>query len=269
MNSEFSFERLFGLIRKQWIENKKFYTLGSLALLGMMAMSIFLFWVLMDGDHWEEETAYKIYLVGLVICGSIYGSISFATLGNKEKGQYWLSFPASVTEKMIVTIFYSTIVFFLVYTGCFLLCKWGAELYIVSYVKTHEGSYLQEMKWEDNFGEAIKYIIWGYFCLQSLFVLGSVYFKQYAYIKTIIFVTLIGGMLTFLIAKIASGLFSQFNFYWNNLELREFHDPENYGVYKSYALGATLSKVLGYLLTYSWVPLFWVITWYRLKEKEI
>jgi hypothetical protein len=269
MNSAFSFERLFGLIRKQWIENKKFYTLGSLALLAMMAISIYLFWILMDGEHWREQTAYQIYLIGLVLCGSIYGSISFATLGNKEKGQYLLSFPASVTEKMIVTIFYTTIVFFLVYTSCFLLCKLGAELYIVSYVKIHEGAYLQEMKWEDNFGEAFKYIIWGYFCLQSLFILGSVYFKQFAYIKTIIFVTLIGGALSFLIAKMAMGMFSQFNFYWNNLELREFHDPENYGVYKSYALGSTLSKVLGYLLTYSWVPLFWVITWFRLKEKEI
>ena len=269
MNNEFSFERLIGLIRKQWIENKKFYTLGSLALLGMMGICITLFWVLMDGDHWREQTAYEIYLIGLMLCGSIYGSISFATLGNKEKGQYWLSFPASVTEKMIVTIFYTTIVFFLVYTSCFLLCKWAAELYMVAYIKTHAGASLQEMNWEQHFGEAYKYFIWGYFCLQSLFILGSVYFKQFAFIKTVIFVTLIGGALSFLIAKMAMGMFSQFNFYWNNLELREFHDPENYGVYKSYALGSTLSKVLGYLLTYSWVPLFWVITWFRLKEKEI
>ena len=269
MNSEFSFERLFGLIRKQWIENKKFYTLGALALLGMMGICMYLFWVLMDGHNYSDMTAYQIYVIGLILCGTIYGSISFNMLGNKEKGQYWLTFPASVTEKLLVTFFFNLVLFFLVYSACFFLSKWGAQVYIEQYLKENEHASYQPMNWKDGFGEAFPYIIWGYFCLQSLFILGSVYFKQFAFIKTVIFVTIIGGALSFLLAKLAINLFPNYNFYWNNLELREYHDPSNYGVYKSYALGSTLSKVLGYLLTYSWVPLFWVITWFRLKEKEI
>lgn len=269
MNSEFSFVRLFGLIRKQWIENKKFYTLGSLALLGLMAISMIIFWVLMDGDNYMEAFAYNLYVIGLILAGLIYGSISFSILGSKEKGQYWLSFPASHTEKLITTIFFNVILFFIVYTLCFFVVKWGCQAYIENYIRTHKWASIRPMDWENGFGKIFYYIIWGYFCLQSLFILGSVYFKQFAFIKTVIFVTIIGGALSFVLAKLAINLFPDYNFYWNNLELREYHDPANYGVYKSYALGSTLSKVLGYLLTYSWVPLFWVITWFRLKEKEI
>ncbi len=269
MHNEFSFERLIFLIRKQWIENKKFYTLGSLALLGMMAICQYFFYLKMDAWHFSEQTAYQIYLVGLILCGTIYGSMSFSVLGNKEKGQYWLSFPASHTEKMITTIFYNTIVLFLVYTSCFFICKWGTETYFLSLLSTREGATFTKMNWEKGFGEAFPYILWGYFCLQALFILGSVYFKQFAFIKTVIFVTLIGGAVVFLVAKMAQGLFADFNFFWNNLELREYHIPGNYGEYKSYQLGSTLSKILGYLLTYSWLPVFWLVTWFRLKEKEI
>lgn len=268
MNSTFSFERLFGLIRKQWIENSRFYVLGSLAILGMMAMTMILFWVIIDGDNYSETTAYNIYLTGLILIGTVYGSISFSILGNKEKGQYWLSFPASHLEKMITNILYTTVLFFIVYSLCFLLVKWGAQTYIENYVSKHEWARFNKTNWKDNYGEGFRYILWGYFCLQALFILGSVYFKQYAYIKTVIIVSVAAGILVLIFAKLAQSLFSNFNFFWNDLELRTYQD-NNFGVYKSYALGSTLSKILGYILVYSWVPVFWVITWYRLKEKEI
>ncbi|KYP15011.1 hypothetical protein [Flavihumibacter sp. CACIAM 22H1] len=269
MNNTFSFQRLFALLRKQWIENNRFYLLGSLALLGLMAISMIIFWVIMDGDNYTESAAYAIYLVGLYITGTVYGSISFSILGSKERGQYWLSFPASHAEKLITTILYNTVLFFVVYTLSFLLVKWTAQTYVINYVRTHQWASFTPMNWDTNFGIAFPYIVWGYFCVQALFILGSVYFKQFAFIKTIISVTVIGGVLVFILAKIAINLFPNYNFFWNNLELREHHIADNYGVYKAYALGSNLSKVLGYLLTYSWLPVFWLVTWYRLKEKEL
>jgi hypothetical protein len=269
MNSNFSIERLFGLIRKQWIENSRFYLLGSLAIFGLMTICMIIFWVLMDGDNYSESFAYNLYIIGLILTGTIYGSISFSILGSKEKGQYWLSFPASHAEKLITSIFFNVILFFIVYTLSFMLVKWGCQTYIESYIRTHKWASIRPMNWEDGFGEVFYYIIWGYFCLQALFMLGSVYFRQYAFIKTAIFVSIIAGILTFFIAKISMNMFQGHGFFWNGLELREHHVPENYGIYKSYSLGTTLSKVLGYLLTYCWIPVFWLVTWYRLKEKEL
>lgn len=269
MNSNFSFERLFGLIRKQWIENSRFYLLGSLALFGLMTICMIFFWVLMDGRQYSESFAYSLYLIGLFLTGTIYGSISFSILGSKEKGQYWLSFPASHAEKLVTSIFYNVILFFIIYTLSFLVVKWGCQLYIESYISTHKWASLRPMDWENGIGEVFYYFVWGYFCLQALFMLGSVYFKQYAFIKTAIFVSIIAGVFTFLLAKVSMNFFQGYGFNMENLEIRDHHVPENYGIYKSYSLGTGLATTLRYLLTYCWIPVFWLITWYRLKEKEL
>jgi hypothetical protein len=267
MNNTFSFERLFALIRKQWIENSRFYMLGTLALLGLMTIALVFFWVSMDGYAWDERTAYVIYLAGLFIVGSIYGSISFSVLGSKEKGQYWLSIPASHLEKLITTILYNTMFFFVVYTACFFLVKFGAQLYIENTARTVEGASFTPIDWNGSFGTELGYFMLLYFTLQTLYILGSVYFKQYAFIKTTIIVSVLCCILIFVFAKTAETMFSGYNFNLKGLELRSYQDDN--GVYRSYSLGEDLSRVLGYILKYSWVPLFWVVTWFRLTEKEI
>lgn len=269
MNNSFSLTRLSGLIRKQWLENNRFYVLASLALLGVMSLSVIVFWVLSGGVRYAEKDAYIIYMVGLFIVGTIYGSISFSVLGSKEKGQYWLSFPASHAEKLVTQILYYSVFFFLVYTGLFFIVKSAAQAYIESYVATHEYASFTPMNWTGEFERNIAYVIWGYFCVQTLFILGSVYFKQYSFIKTTIFVSAFLFVFIFLFVKTMMFFFKDSGFQWEGMEMRMYHVPDNYGTYKSYKLGNWLSTFITYVFIYWWVPLFWVITWFRLKEKEL
>ncbi len=46
-----------------------------------------------------------------------------------------------------------------------------------------------------GFGEAIPYFIYGYFAVQSLYLLGSVYFRRYTFILT----TVVGALLFFIL----------------------------------------------------------------------
>src|SRR5258708_21850858 len=69
MTSYFSFPRLLQLIRKQWIENSRFYLLSSLALVGMLAL-VFAFWISGSMPDYHEEITYVIFLFGLFITGT-------------------------------------------------------------------------------------------------------------------------------------------------------------------------------------------------------
>ena len=133
MTTTFSFSRLLQLIRKQWFENSRLYIFSILALLGILGL-VMIFWVITDGPHYSEDSLYIIFLFGLFIAGSVFASMSFSMLGNKERGTYWLAFPASHLEKLICMIFYNVVVFTVVYCACFFLLKSMAVTYVNSFV---------------------------------------------------------------------------------------------------------------------------------------
>jgi hypothetical protein len=109
MSSTFSISRLGKLIVKQLFENSRLYIFSVLALFGLLSL-VFAFWISATGPHFYEVGAYIIFLFGLFITGSVFASMSFNMLGSKDKGIYWLGIPATHLEKLICTIFYSTIV---------------------------------------------------------------------------------------------------------------------------------------------------------------
>ncbi len=140
MTTTFSFPRLLQLIRKQWFENSRLYLFSTLALLGMLGLVI-IFWIMSGGKNYSEDNLYIIFLFGLFIAGSVFASMSFSMLGNKEKGTYWLAFPASHLEKLLCMIFYNAIVFTLVYCICFFLVKTLAITYVSALVADDPGVY--------------------------------------------------------------------------------------------------------------------------------
>src|SRR5215213_4113436 len=136
MTSTFSFSRLGKLITKQLFENSRLYIFSVLALFGLLAL-IFAFWIGADGPTYAEEATYVIFIFGLFIAGSIFASMAFNMLGSKDKGIYWLSVPATHLEKLICTIFYSIILFTIVYCLCFYIVKSIGVAFLTEYVKKH------------------------------------------------------------------------------------------------------------------------------------
>ena len=122
MNNSFSFSRLGLLIKKQWFDNAKLYTLSVLALIGLLSI-IFIFWAIANGDRYDEEDTYVIFLILLFGAGLIFASTTFSALGDKAKGTYWLSIPATHLEKLVCGIFYSLIVFLAVYLLSFFIIQ--------------------------------------------------------------------------------------------------------------------------------------------------
>lgn len=267
MTTTFSFSRLLQLIRKQWVENSRLYLFSVLALLGMQGL-IMLFWVIAAGKHYGEDSLYIIFVFGLFVAGAVFASMSFSILGNKEKGTYWLAFPASHLEKLLCTIFYNVIVFTVVYCICFFLVKSAAVGYVNALVAEKPGDYsFRRSVWDSrrSFLGVLPYFIYGFFAIQAFYLLGSVYFSRYSFVIT----TIIGSALIFAFAYYSIELVqNSFNGYsWNGDHLRKYDTGDN--TYQRYGLSPWVTDLLGFTVKYIWAPVFWVVAWFRLKEKQI
>lgn len=268
MTTTFSVPRLLQLIRKQWFENSRLYLFSILALLGMLGLIMF-FWAIADGKSYSEDSLYIIFIFGLFTAGAVFASMSFSMLANKERGTYWLAFPASHLEKLICMIFYNVVVFTVVYCACFFFLKSIAVTYINSLVAGDPQAYsFRRSVWDSDhsFLGIVPYFIYGFFAVQAFYMMGSVYFPRYSFVLT----TMIGSALIFLFVyysmELLKGSFHE-GYSWNGDHLRKY--DADFNSYKRYELSPVLTNLVSFGIKYIWAPVFWVVAWFRLKEKQI
>lgn len=268
MTKDFSFTRLLLLIKKQWFENAKYYLYGTLALLGLLGV-IFLFWLNLGGRRYDGQSLILIFFVGLFLSGAIFASTSFTMLGNKAKGMYWLSFPASHLEKLICLIFYNFIVFTVVYCLCYFLIEQAAVSYIHHLVKSNPESFsFQEIDWSPASENLfyLWYFLYAFFAVQALYLLGSIYFRRYSFILTTIITAFLLFCFIFFMKSLSDT--SSFGLSVNSDNVLYASTFQGGFLYK-YTFGAILSHALIFLTKFIWAPFFWLVSWFRLKEKEI
>ena len=271
MTANFNFFRLLKLIRKQWIENARIYFLSTLALIGILAL-IFIFWLVTGGHHYDEENLYVIFIIGLYIAGAVFASTSFSMLAEKRQGVYWLGFPASHLEKLLTVLFFNLVVFTIVYSLCFFLIKTIAVTYLHSLIAENPLKYsyrLVDLKSENGLMSVFPNFLYGFFAVQSFYLLGSIYFSRFSFIiTTVIGVAMFLLFMWFTISLITNSLPDGFNFGGSYVSKFGKESGTDGGSYR-YPLPVLLLGTLSFLAKFVWAPVFWLITWFRLKEKEI
>lgn len=280
-NQLFSFRRWQLLVAKHWVENRRRYALSLLAIAGLLT-AWFAFLIAMDAyapliNFMQLAT----YFFGLYFTGCLYASMLFAELSTKKEALPWLSLPASNLEKLLCALLFGVLFFFVAYTLVFYLVDipmvhWANSILrhhprtwpnttqlvppvAVYNVFTATGAPLPEREYH--------IFLLGYFAVQAAFLLGSVYFTRYAFIKTIVVVVLC--MLSFVVFQRAV-VHPLLPTGWNNnvfrwtQELYDFEPPQN-----DLRLPASLENVLIALAQYGLPPFLWFVTYHRLKEKEV
>jgi hypothetical protein len=109
------------------------------------------------------------------------------------------------------------------------------------------------------------FILLGFFAIQSAFILGSVYFGRYTFIKSAVAVLVF--ILFFMVVQKSIIEATMPNGWHRN----EFAWEKSRGTTFMLAVRfpAFLSGVLGFVLSYGITLVFWVATYFRLKEKEV
>ncbi|MBS1661918.1 MAG: hypothetical protein JST68_12800 [Bacteroidetes bacterium] len=278
MNNHFNLNRWWMLVTLHWVENRRRYVLSLLAIAG--AMIAIIGFIFANDRHRPMSQNYQfgLYYTGLCLIGCFYGSLIFAELGRKREATLYLSLPASQLEKLLCGLFYGVIGFFVAYSLLFYLLdlpatKIADHLIIKYYWKPRNtprpepvGIYniltsSDEYRVKDTIAALVIYQV-----LQSTYILGSIYFSRYSFVKTTL-AMLVLFLLGFLfLTNLPRALPANFDldnlFRWRR---HSGNPPEHEWV----LFPAWLENLLTGIITYSLPLLFWFVSLVRLKEKEV
>jgi hypothetical protein len=282
MNQAFSFSRWLLLIEKHWSENRKKYLLAMVAITGILLIW-FLFNIVME-QYRPMDTGIQVgsYFGGLFIVGCLYGSTLFADLASKAKGINYLSLPASQLEKTLCALFYGVVVFLVAYTLLFyvadiIMVKISNQLSYADWLKNHSsGSVFRPQEivnvvWttEKMQGSTINpqfIVLLCYFALQSAYILGSVYFTRFSFIKTTVALLVLWLFMIVFVGKIMDSFMPSGN-YFEGLTSYRLNSAGNGE--KIIRLPEWTNSITIFLLKYAFAPVLWTVTYFRVKEKEI
>jgi hypothetical protein len=281
MNQTFDFRRWWMLVTLHWVENRKRYGLGLLAIAGLL-IAWFSFLLTVDKfSALDLGYQFSAYFVGLYFIGCLLSGTIFSELGDKRQGIGYLSLPASHLEKLLCALLFSIVFFFIAFTLVFYLVdipfvhaannlvgeryRTSADMSSVPYttpvynILTASGAPMLE---QDG-----HLLLTSYFAFQSVYMLGSVYFTRSAFIKTTVAVLLF--MLIY-VSFVSEGVGRQLPPGWFIKDLFQWQRGSSLvGQGQWVKLPLVIECALKILVSYGIPVLFWVIAFFRLREKEV
>ena len=271
MNNTFNIQRFGLLLKRQWLEFGKIYLISLVVVFGVLlsfyGYNYYAITNFIDGELSSNRTYIRIplfFVTGLLFI-TIIASSYFAHLGQKTRAIIDLMIPTSTFEKFMGGIFFTTVLGISSYLLLFYLTDLAFMTKLRSWYETSSNNmFLNGKKVEldqmfpyffsDNRREVPIPILVSSFLLTSVFLLGSIYFEKFHYIKTAICVMIFSGVWAAIIAKSAKVLFEGKIAIYNTPHIRQTKD----GV-----------EFWGTLLIIVLTLIFWALTYVRLKEKEV
>ncbi len=274
MNNTFDINRLGLLIRKHWLEYGKLYLIVLGIVAGILgAIYGYIYWDIIaigaDFGNLNLQLGFRwpLFAVFGILFLTLAANHYFAPLGQKPKAILELTLPASSLEKFLVGILFSSVLALLSYLLIFYLVDFAFVSKLRSqfpkaithnYVENPERILIEQVP--QYFFARITKIpsiqlspFAGSMLLSSLFLLGSLFFKKFQYIKTVITTLVFGGVwLTFVIN-------SQEFIFNNKISTSSYNQHVSQNV-----LGWGFSVFLLVLTI-----IFYTIAYIRFKEKEV
>lgn len=253
MHSFFDSKRFQLLVGKHWADNKRRYGLSVLALAGLFIIW-FLFQILVkDKESFSAEMQMGTFYFGLFVTGTLYASQYFQDLTSRPKGIHFLTVPASTFEKFLCGWLYTVVFFLAVFSTVFYLVD-AVMIALYNNVYGLQGSekaslanvfkapiFLEEDK-------TTTYFVLFFLSVQSAFLLGSVVFHKFSFVKTVIsfFVLFfVGFCITYLLHDVIL--------------------PDG----GEGPLAEWIPVILAFVVMYAVAPLLWTVAYFRLKQKQV
>jgi len=280
MNQTFYLPRWWMLVIRHWAENRRRYLFSLLAVAGLL-LAWYGFQFVMDrSDIPRKMSQFVIYLIGLFLAGCIYASTIFSPLGNKKEAIQYLSVPASQLEKFLCAWFYAVFLFFILYTIVF----YAVDIAMVKMAIRSGVGYSSQRIAPDYYAQRLgipnifategifaddvhpTLFLLAFLAFQSVFILGSVYFSRYAFIKTMAALLLLTGVCALFVVKGVGGHLPKD---WHLNGLLEWGGYAHGGETLSIVPERWVEDTVTFLVRYALPPIFWYIAYTRLKEKEV
>jgi hypothetical protein len=195
MNQFFSLPRFGRLLRKHATENLARYALGAAVLLGgMLVVMGFLSYLSGGISHTGQGVLFILLLMG---AGSFFTSTVLGQFGSGSRAALALTLPASQFEKYLVAWVVSLPVFLVVFLADFYLADW-----LVLSLSPSADTLL------NVFGdtEAVATVGLVFLVLHGVALYGSIFFRQYQFVKTAFVFFLAATVLIFINYQVMKGV---------------------------------------------------------------
>lgn len=249
---DFNINRFLHQLKWDWSQNNRFLYVGYLVVFGLM---LFMTSVDHNGGHHSGFFWFTLFLGGL-----IYTATIFDELNTPQSKQFYLTTPSSHLEKFLSKLALSTVVFVVITTIVFTAMSFLATL-VVEMRMGYDLPSFSPFNGE-NLG-----VIKTYLVIQSIFLLGSVAFRRNSFLKTIAVVIGIGFVLSTFWAVFGVGTFSEYinigksmSFNFSGVKQLPGNIGDSMEMY---------GNVLSWLFWLVLAPVMWLITYFKLTEKEV
>jgi hypothetical protein len=258
MNNTFNLHRFNLLLKRQWLEFGKIFLITLLVALGVF---VAFYGVTLLPLRELTDMPYRLrfreplYLMFGFLFVSVIASSYFAHLGQKPKAIIDLLIPASILEKFLAGVFFTSILSTLSFTILFYITDFAFISYIKTYFQSsgnvEEIERIKGFLAQNDFRNFIPFYAMP-FAVTSLFMLGSIFFNRFHYIKTTISIMLFISILVYIFSKTSEILFSgKTSISIENNQGKDFFEW----------------MALIFLLIFTLIT--WTISYVRLKEKEV
>jgi hypothetical protein len=282
MNQMFDFKRWLLLVGKHWGENRKRYLLSLAALAAIMIIWYIFAMMVEQRTPIFDEMQLATYYIGMAIVGCLFGSMIFSEATTGPRAMHFMSVPASLLEKLLCALLYGVVLFFICYTVIFYLVDFTmikiSNGILEQYWKERDPSYrfvpaevtnvfMKPPNAPPDMPNIFFYFLVMYFNVQMAFVLGSIYFSGYSFIKTVIALLIVILAVIFYMANILDGFMPNGHFgeaFFSYVVAGPEGNPE-----RGARLPEWMASTIKYLFMYGFLPLLCFAAYFRLKEKEV
>ena len=263
-------------MRQHWTENGRRYLLFIPVIGGLQFL-----WLGMDiladkENSMSINTQSNTFFIGMLLAGCLHANTLFSPLNSRQRAMQYLSLPASQLEKMLCSLFYGVLIFFILYSVIFYIADIpmvqlaknigkGREVMTINgqYVPGGHKQVLNIFMSDPNAGYSWEQIPI-FFAIQAACMLGTVYFRQYSLLKSIIAIIIVFVLFIVITSK-PPGYLSPG---WSSASFLTWHHYGPYGNEEFLAPPSWMIIVVE-TLCLSLAPVLWYITWLRLQEKEV
>jgi MFS family permease len=268
-----SSRRLTNLLRYEWALEKKFYLLGTLGIF-MISFGVFLsVWFNQYSGFLWRSVDYNVIFFGGFIFLSVFGvSQSFIDLREKNASIRYLTLPASTLEKYLIQVFLRLILPLIIYPIIFWFgANLSVEIYYFIQQSILEKTSLPEIQkvdvlylyWIPNLSmELVYWMLFGLtVSIPATMFMGGIIFGKWNFI---VMPAAVGGFLLLMFG-------SYFGLRWL-LNASAFGMGDNYSIlidYPEVLDGVPLFIYNWSFLVWSAVFLIFVVTYFKLKEREV
>jgi hypothetical protein len=213
-----------------------------------------------------------LIVMSIFIAGAFYAGNFFKEIHSRSNGAAYFMIPATQLEKLIVGIVITTVYYFIMMiisyvignlAGTFLnnmlasvnIFGWNIFHYIPLQWKLFSDASGVVVMMNQQAAHNLMGISATFFISQSLFLLGSIYFKSNQTFKTILSVIVIQILLIIPLIIAVRLIFGD-----SGINPGTLQNPNDFGM-----IAVEILRPFKYLLP----PFFWVVSYFRLTEKQV